>query len=422
MKRKLSVLLSFVFITTLLLFCLPSCSSGTREYSSGAFRYTVENNEVTLTQYNGVEANVTIPESIDGMPVVAIGTRAFMDCITIKSVTIPDSVVNIEFGVFFRCTSLESVTLGRGTRVIDSSVFHHCSKIAYNEYENGYYLGNKENPYLALVYMASNVETATFHPDTVIICGDAFEDCSKLNELVIPEGVVSIGGFALPSLETVSIPASMEFIDSSAFDYCKTPTEITVAEDNPCYKSVGGSLFSHDGTRLIKYASGQTVESYRVPEGTVVIELAAFEEAKHLIEVVLPDSVEEIEHSAFLRCDRMQSIHLGNGLRRIGGQAFGFCTSLTEITIPDSVEELSYSVFSYCDKLESAVIGSGVIKMDTEVFDGCDALREVVFKDSEGWRVGTMFSLFTDKVDLSDPRQNAEYLTSEYRAYYWSKK
>ena len=420
MKKKLFALLPVLLITVLCILALPSCG-GYREYRRGAFRYTVENGEATITEYVGSAADVIIPDTIGGKPVVAIGRDAFQDQHSLKSVTIPDSVIRIEFSAFFRCISLESVTLGEGIREIDALVFSHCDKLTYNEYENGSYLGSPENPYLALARMAPSVETAVFHPDTRVICGEAFKDCDKLKELIIPEGILSIGGFALPSLKTISFPATMEHIDSLAFHYCRTPSEITVAEGNTVYKSVDGNLFSYDGTRLIRYASGKEDQTYTVPDGTVIIEGNAFEYAKHLTEVTLPDSVEEIQDQAFLYCEGLKTLPLGNGLKIIGGQAFGFCHSLTEVTIPDHVEELSYSVFSGCEKLETVVIGSGVTWLGDEMFMSCYALREVVFKDPDGWKAGTMYTIIPKRMDLSDPEQNVEYLRDEFDFYQWKK-
>ena len=420
MKKKLFILLPVLLITVLCVLALPSCG-GYREYRRGAYRYIVENGEATITEYVGTEANVTVPDTIGGKPVVAIGRDAFQDRHSLKSVTIPDSVTRIEFSAFFRCGNLESVTLGEGIREIDALVFSHCDKLTYNEYENGFYLGSPENPYLALARMAPSVETAVFHPDTRVICGEAFKDCDKLKDLIIPEGILSIGGFALPSLKTISIPATMEHIDSLAFHYCRTPSEITVAEGNTAYKSVDGNLFSYDGTRLIRYASGKEDKTYTVPDGTVVIEGYAFWNAKSLTEVTLPDSVEEIEDQAFLYCEGLKTLPLGKGLKIIGGQAFGYCKSLTEVTIPDHVEELSYSVFSGCEKLETVVIGSGVTCLGDEIFSGCYALREVVFKDPDGWKAGTMYTIIPKRMDLSDPEQNVEYLRDEFDFYQWKK-
>ena len=423
--KKIRSAVSFLLTVILCALTFSSCFYGDGELRSGDYRYTVENGEVTITQYVGKDAEITVPESIEDLPVVAIADSAFFNCDSIRSVTFPDSVTRIGSLVFSKCDALEQVTLGRGVREIDFSPFAFCEKMTYHEYENGYYIGSDENPYLALVSAVSeDIETITVHPDTVVVCGSSLDRCFKLREVTFPSGVVSIGWFTFnycSSLETVYLPESVESIGGLVFQGCDSLMNIVVSDENSHYKSVDGSLFSRDGTRLIRYTVGQENSSYRVPNGTVSIESYAFENAKHLTEVVLADSVEEIGHSAFLDCKKLRTIDFGNSLKSIGGQAFGFCDSLTQITIPDSVEELSYSIFSSCKNLETAVIGSGVTYIDTEIFSGCNALREVTFRDPEGWRIKTMYALFSKKIDLSDPKQNAEYLVDKYSHYYWLK-
>ncbi len=472
MKKKLYIFLIFILIAALGLLCFHSCTGKRNQFRFGDYLYTVENKEVTITEYKGNDEDVTIPKSILGAPVVAIGRYAFDNCETIKSLTIPDSVIKIDDSAFSGCTSLEHVTLGRGIREIHSSPFSRCYKMIYNRHGNGFYIGNEENPYMALVSVAPEfIETVEIHPDTLIVCGSAFSNCSSLHEVVLPEGVISIGSGAFSncssleriyipegvlsigssafsscqslrhvhipesvisigsfafsscySLEGVYIPKNVESIGQVAFGDCDSLVEITVSDENPHFKSVDKNLFSRDGTRLIRYAPAQEVSSYRVPDGTVIIERSAFEKAKHLTEVVLANTVEEIGLDAFTDCENMCSINLVNSLKTIGAKAFASCNALTEITIPESIEELSEGLFSYCEKLESVVIGSGVVHLERNVFSGCDALREVVFRNSTGWKVNTMYGFSSNKVDLSDPKQNAHYLKDEYCDYYWNKK
>ena len=422
--KKFALLLLILMIAVCVL-CLTFCSGKAADLSFGDYRYTVQNGEVTITEYNGDSAEVIIPESIKGMPVVTIETSAFHNCEKIKTLVIPDSVEKIESWAFSKCYSLENVTLGNGVRIIDSSPFAYCDKIVYNEYENGLYLGNEENPYLALVTTTSeHIDRITIHPDTVIICGSAMKSCYLLRELVIPEGVVSLGSsaFAYASgLEKIYIPKSVEYIGSMAFRSCDSIKEITVADENPNFKSVDGSLFSRDGSTLIKYAVGKDNAVYSVPDGTVVIEDNAFENAKYLTEVALPDSVETLCHSAFLRCENLKKVDLGNVLKEIGGCAFSSCTSLTEIIIPDSVKTVAYHAFSYCNKLERAVIGSGTGNVEFGAFSGCTSLKEVIFKNTDGWKVQAKHGIFPRKVDVTDPKKNVENLTGAYREYYWTK-
>lgn len=425
MKKTLLRIATLLIVTTLCTVFLPSCTDHYREYTYGDFRYVVEDGEVIITEYTGNERDLIIPASIDDMPVVTIYSGAFLHCDSIKSVVIPDSVVRIDGLAFNQCENLERVTLGSGVQEIDFSPFSHCDKITYNEYENGYYLGNDQNPYLALVHAKhSGIESLTIHPDTRIICGNAMEGCTSLSELTIPQSVTYIGSYAMErtALQSIYIPETVVSMGSYVFNQCNSLSEIAVSDQNPSYKSIDGNLFSRDGRDLLQYAIGHERSSYRIPEGTVEIHSEAFAYATNLTEVVFSDSVEVIGHMAFINCENLQSIDFGNSLKAIDGAAFSFCKSLTEVTIPDSVQEISYSVFSNCDKLERAVIGSGVVSLGDGVFRSCDALNEVVFRDPSGWQVQTMYALWGNKIDVSDPTQNAQALTGEYIDHYWSKK
>lgn len=89
---------------------------------SGDFTYTATATEVTITGYTGSGGAVTIPSSIGGLPVTAIGEIAFSPnyegILSITSVAIPDRVISIGYDAFPYCTGLTSVTIGKGVSSI----------------------------------------------------------------------------------------------------------------------------------------------------------------------------------------------------------------------------------------------------------------------------------------------------------------
>ena len=74
------------------------------------FKYTVKNNEASITGYNGEDLEMVIPSSIDGYRVTSIDDRAFEDT-TIKSVVIPDGVKKIGWFAFNGCMELKKITI-----------------------------------------------------------------------------------------------------------------------------------------------------------------------------------------------------------------------------------------------------------------------------------------------------------------------
>jgi len=93
------------------------------------FNYTTNNATITITGYTGSGGAVTIPDTINGLPVASIGDRAFCYCTSLTSVTIPNSVTSIGGDAFEYCWSLTSVTIGSSVRSIGYYAFDSCSSL-----------------------------------------------------------------------------------------------------------------------------------------------------------------------------------------------------------------------------------------------------------------------------------------------------
>jgi hypothetical protein len=91
--------------------------------------YTTSDGDVTITGYDCSGGAVTIPDTIEGLPVTSIGSSAFYRCTSLTSVTIPDSVTTIGGGAFWGCTSLTSVTIGNSVTSIEQSAFRGNSRV-----------------------------------------------------------------------------------------------------------------------------------------------------------------------------------------------------------------------------------------------------------------------------------------------------
>ena len=183
--------------------------------------------------------SVTIGDSV-----TSIGHGAFSGCTSLTSVTIGDSVTSIGDSAFSDCTSLTSVTIGDSVTSIGEGAFDGCNSALYTEYELGKYVGNETNPYAVLIEVTNkNMSTYAIHPDTKVIGGYAFADCSRLTSITIPDGVTSIGGSAFSdctSLTSVTIPDSVKSIGGLAFTYCDSLTSITIPDS---VKSIGSYAF-----------------------------------------------------------------------------------------------------------------------------------------------------------------------------------
>ena len=99
-------------------------------FTYGDFSYTInENNEITITKYNGYSSSVDIPSVIDGKIVTTIGSKAFRYCDSLTNITIPNSVTTIGDGAFFGCYSLTSITIPNSVTTIGEYAFYDCDSL-----------------------------------------------------------------------------------------------------------------------------------------------------------------------------------------------------------------------------------------------------------------------------------------------------
>lgn len=146
----------------------------------------------TLTAEQKATVKLVVIHSI-----ATIGYQAFADYTSLKSVVIPNSVTTIGQAAFRSCSNLTSIEIPDSVAEIRDQAFMYCSNLKFNEYENCKYLGNKKNPYHALIGMVNSaLNSYAIHNNTKIIADQAFSKCSGLTSIVIPNSVTSIGYYA----------------------------------------------------------------------------------------------------------------------------------------------------------------------------------------------------------------------------------
>ena len=95
---------------------------------SGDWQYTVSSGKATITGYTGTATSITIPGTVGGKTVVAIGAEAFMSNQKLTSVTVPASVTAIRDSAFYSCKKLNTVEV-KGAAHIEQMAFCYCTAL-----------------------------------------------------------------------------------------------------------------------------------------------------------------------------------------------------------------------------------------------------------------------------------------------------
>lgn len=210
------------------------------EIGAGAFAHctlltnvTIPGNVSTIGDtafYNcALLRNLTLPEGLE-----RIGDSAFYGCDRLTNIILPKSLKYLGTQAFFDCEGLLGVSIPDSLPEVGVSMFDECTKLYHTTYEGTKYLGNPGNPYLLLVSATStDITQCQIHPDTKFIDGRAFIYCTKLQEIVIPDKVISLefyGFFGCTGLETVVLSKSMTCIRGTMFFECTNLKSITIPE------------------------------------------------------------------------------------------------------------------------------------------------------------------------------------------------
>jgi len=334
--------------------------------------YTSTDGEiVTPANPDGFGANIVSNTYKDGQgvitfdgPVTQVGGRdvyssesgSFNHCKTLASISLPESVEMISSYAFFYCRNLQEISLPSHLSFMGGNVFEwtalttlcipETDKFDWGSPVGGLYLSKLSaitGPYASVdgrcliidgklrSFAPAGLTTYSIPEGVKGIGSYAFEGARELQQIVIPEGVTFIEGFAFydTGLISVNIPQSMESFESAPF---RGSTKL--ASFSGKFASEDGHLLIVDGDIIATATAGLT--DYTIPDGVTSVGYEAFSYS-NLVHLTVPEGVSFINYCAFWACSKMESIVLPSTVQTILAESFTYCSGLTSITINATV-------------------------------------------------------------------------------------
>lgn len=400
----------------------------------------LKNPEITGVQIIGDQAfagthivNIDLPDSVK-----TIGESAFQQCDAMKSIVIPEGCTSIGQNAFAGCQYLIHITIPDSVEFIGDGSFVGVEydfkmKAGANSYaeawaaENGIPVTDKDYKPIGTTTTGTIPAPADW---SIFVGGNGAISGLKDNvvltngELVIPNDCYVIAKNAFQGNEkiekiTFQKGSKLECISASAFEGCTGITEITIPE-NMIF--MGGSVFKNctnlkkitinSGILCYEKSSNRRKENYDNFAGCVKVEDITFSDNMTKIpgylfymssikdedrfsapNIHISDSIREIQEYAFYQ-SKIGMISYGDNpsLERIGQYAFYRGTYSSEINLSDSLKGIGDYAFAECIGIDSVTLPAsltgikkaGVITeieaIGNKAFEGCTALKTVVIK------------------------------------------
>ena len=271
-------------------------------------------------QWQGTMTALEIPEGV-----TTLGIKSVQCCYNLSSISLPKSLKKIRTGAFYYNA------FDKGMFILDDMAWW-CS-IEFDD--------SSSNPLSSFKHIYKDKDT-------------------EITDLVIPEGVTSIGWYAFYGIEgikSVTFPSTLTSIGGSAFartglESVAIPSTVTTLEE-------------------YTFSKCANLKSVTIPEGVTKIGFAAFNYCG-IESLTLPSTIRSMSQS-FHSCDKLASLTLTDGITTLS-QSFYSCNALKEVHIPGSVK-LESGDFNRCENLETVTIAEGVKEITG--FYGCWNLKSV---------------------------------------------
>ena len=403
--KKMLFLLAFVMVYL-------ATWAQSSDFQEGQFYYSINRDrpsEVSVARnddsYSSFTGELIIPSTVTHgeytYTVTGLGERAFNSCSGVSSVSIPSSVITIEWaafegtafyndpsnwvdnalyvdncliavkpevagetyeiaegtrvigeGAFYKCSSLTSVTIPSSVISIGYGAFIDCSSLSSVSIPSSVkYVGGNVFDGTALYNDASNWVDNVLYVDNCLI--NAKRDLSGAYNIAEGTRIIAEQAFSYTSLTSVTVPSSVVNIGPRAFYSIDNLTDIQVESGNTAYLSENGILHTADKTVLLCYPEGKKDRTLTIPASLRCFGYDAFDNNSYL-DTIKWNAVNFLDYSKniFPHWPYVSTLVIGEGVEHIPAYLCNeFSSTLRSLTIPSTVTSVGQDAFAGCGNL-----------------------------------------------------------------------
>ena len=311
-----------------------------------------------------------------------------------KRVVVPEGSTSLAGSLFWDNQNIEEIVLPRTLRRIGGDLCYNCKnlrKITIPEYcdEMG------DNPFAGCPNLELNCSSKHFSWDghllydkkgKLIYC--QIKDAPRRIE--IAEGTKTIGKhvfYLCDNIEEIVIPETVMRMQNFPFSGC---SKLKLQIKTSAYRNIDGIVYTGDMEELVGCLNGTVCENLCIPEGVKKIDRNSFYRCSGIGKIVFPSTLEDIGYNPFSGCSKIEFESKTKWFLVIDGRLYNsdvsklICSprskSVGVVRLPDSVIELERSAFSGDEELTGIVL-KNVSKIGKSCFSGCSSLEEVYIPD-----------------------------------------
>lgn len=226
---------------------------------------------------------------------------------------------------------------------------------------------------------------------------------SGIKKIIISNGVTSVSDLLLYNcndkdmISAILLGNDVKKIGSQAFEYCRNLTSITLPES---LEEIGDSSFVKCGFINLE-----------IPDSVTKVGVSCFTGCNDLKTVKFSKNLLIIPEYMFSQCPRLEDINMPNSIKKIDNFAFDGC-GVVNLQLPSNLEYVGYGAFARCMSLSKIMLPATIKNIEGEAFNGCKRLTTVDFEDGFSCNIGQDMFRNCDNLETIEIPNGVKYIGS----------